>query len=57
MLNSDLEREYLIEYMFILEKEKEEEIKFYTEHKKLPAKIIIKIEKDEHNLKPSRATV
>lgn len=56
-MNEDLEREYLIEYMFKLEREEEEKRKFWKEQNRLPAVITVKIEKHEHNLEPSRATL
>jgi len=57
MLNTDLEREYITEYMFILEEQKEKEIKFWEEQKKLPALIKVKIENHERNIEPSGTTV
>lgn len=59
MINSDFEREHLLDYMYIVERQKQIEQEWWEwEHRK-PAVINIVIEKKEHedNIEPFRTTL
>ena len=56
-IESDFEREHLMEYMYILEKQKEIEQEWWEwEHRKPAQIIVIKPEEHENNIQPSKTT-
>lgn len=57
-MNEDLEREYMTDVMYQMERQKQIEQEYWEwEHRKPALIVVIKKEEHEHNIKPTRTTV
>lgn len=56
-INNDFEREHLLDYMYILEKQKEMEQEWWEwEHRKAAQIVVIKPEEHENNIQSPKTT-
>ena len=57
-MNEDLEREYMTDVMYQMERQKQIEQEYWEwEHRKPALIVVIKKEEHEHNIKSTRATI